>query len=231
MDLSGSFSLVWQQGDIVIQSIAVLLALMSIASWSIILAKSFYLGRLQGLGKIRNNNDIINRFWEASTLPEGMDILKKLPPFLHLAEQARKAKEHYELFHLTNQEQALDAGMTISELVTRALRQALGRTAIQLERGQIILASVGSTAPFIGLLGTVWGIYHALTVIGESGQASLDTVAGPVGEALIMTAFGLFVAIPAVLAYNAFTRTQRLIMADLDGFAHDLQLFFSLHKD
>ena len=111
--------------------------------------------------------------------------------------------------------------------MTRALRQALNRATADLERGQVFLASIGSVSPFVGLLGTVWGIYHALAVIGATGQASLDKVAGPVGEALIMTAIGLFVAIPAVLAYNAFNRVQRLIVADLDGFAHDLLVYFT----
>ncbi|HNL91729.1 MAG TPA: MotA/TolQ/ExbB proton channel family protein, partial [Pseudomonadales bacterium] len=122
----------------------------------------------------------------------------------------------------------LDAQLSLTELVTRALRQALNRATADLERGQVFLASIGSVAPFVGLFGTVWGIYHALAAIGTTGQASLDKVAGPVGEALIMTAIGLFTAIPAVLAYNAFNRVQRLIIADLDGFAHDLLMYFTM---
>jgi biopolymer transport protein ExbB len=116
----------------------------------------------------------------------------------------------------------------MTEIVTRSLRQALNRATADLERGQVFLASIGSVAPFVGLFGTVWGIYHALAVIGATGQSTLDKVAGPVGEALIMTAVGLFVAIPAVLAYNTFNRVQRLVIADLDGFAHDLLMYFTM---
>jgi biopolymer transport protein ExbB len=116
----------------------------------------------------------------------------------------------------------LSGSVDRNEVVTRVLRQEMNRTSARLESGLTLLASVGSTAPFIGLFGTVWGIYHALLQIASSGQVMIDKVAGPVGEALIMTAAGLAVAIPAVLAYNAFTRTNRVVMAELDGFAHDL---------
>jgi biopolymer transport protein ExbB len=109
-----------------------------------------------------------------------------------------------------------------NEVVTRVLRQEMNRTSARLESGLTLLASVGSTAPFIGLFGTVWGIYHALLQIASSGQVMIDKVAGPVGEALVMTAAGLAVAIPAVLAYNAFTRINRVVLSELDGFAHDL---------
>ncbi len=112
-----------------------------------------------------------------------------------------------------------------NERVLRALRQAMLHSQRRLEFGQVLLASVGSTAPFVGLLGTVWGIYHALSSIAQSGQAMIENVAGPVGEALIMTAFGLVVAIPAVLAYNILGRYVRQISEELDGFAHDLHEF------
>lgn len=218
----------WQQGDIITQGVAITLALMSISSWSIIATKC---AKLFGISSQHRTSEKINQFWEASNLTEGKQCLKKLTPFIYLVEQAHQAKQHYVQFHIEDHDHALDAGMSLNELVTKALRQSLSRLAVQMDRGQIVLASIGSTAPFIGLLGTVWGIYHALIVIGASGQATLDTVAGPVGEALIMTAFGLLVAIPSVLSYNAFNRAQRLIMSDLDGFAHDLQLFFSINKD
>ena len=116
---------------------------------------------------------------------------------------------------------------THSEFVTRALRNSIAAAAARLESGLTILASVGSTAPFVGLFGTVWAIYHALLRIGQSGQATIDQVAGPVGEALIMTAFGLAVAIPAVLAYNVFTRGNRVVLARLDAFAHDLHTYLT----
>ena len=116
---------------------------------------------------------------------------------------------------------------TADELITRALRKSIALSTARLEAGLTLLASIGSTAPFVGLFGTVWGIYHALVNISASGMATLDKVAGPVGEALIMTAFGLFVAIPAVLAYNAITRANRVELSELDAFAHDLHAWFS----
>jgi biopolymer transport protein ExbB len=122
-------------------------------------------------------------------------------------------------------EGSLAARVDRSEFVTRALRQRINEAAARLEAGLTFLASVGSTAPFVGLFGTVWGIYHALMSIATAGTISIDKVAGPVGEALLMTAFGLAVAIPAVLAYNAFTRVNRLLLAQLDGFAHDLHAY------
>ncbi len=218
----------WQQGDAVSHAVFLLLAGMSVLSWAIILSKGLQLGRLQRLWSSQGNGEIIERFWQAKDLSAGLAILDQLPPFRELVQQAQRASEHFRQHHQSPQHHALDGHMSMNELVTRALRQGLSRATVELERGQIILASIGSVAPFVGLFGTVWGIYHALAVIGASGQATLDKVAGPVGETLIMTAFGLFVAIPAVLAYNAFTRVQRLVIADLDGFAHDLLLYFSL---
>ena len=116
-------------------------------------------------------------------------------------------------------------GVDAGEFLTRALRNAMAHAQARVERGLTFLASVGSTAPFIGLFGTVWGIYHALAGLAGATQVVLDKVAGPVGEALIMTAAGLFVAIPAVLAYNASVRANRLVLAQLDGFAHDLHAY------
>jgi len=220
----------WQQGDSVSHGVFLLLVGMSILSWAIIISKGIRLGRLQRLWSSHGNADLIEQFWQAKDLSTGRNLLDRLPPFQLLVEQAQKAAEHFREHHQSADSHALDGKMSLNELVTRALRQGLSRSNVELERGQIILASIGSTAPFIGLFGTVWGIYHALAIIGSSGQATLDKVAGPVGEALIMTAFGLFVAIPAVLAYNAFTRVQRVVLADLDGFAHDLHTYFSLGK-
>src|SRR6185312_7891968 len=125
------------------------------------------------------------------------------------------------------QNASLDAASDPSELITRTLRREINRASARLESGLTLLASVGSTAPFVGLLGTVWGIYHALSAVSASGAAQLDKIAGPVGEALIMTAMGLTVAIPAVLAYNAFTRINRLTLAELDAFAHDLHAYLT----
>ncbi|KAB0630673.1 MotA/TolQ/ExbB proton channel family protein, partial [Burkholderia latens] len=138
--------------------------------------------------------------------------------FVPLAEAARDAADAHD-------PAALAARVERSERVLRALRHAMLRSQRRLEFGQVLLASIGSTAPFVGLLGTVWGIYHALGSIAASGQAQIENVAGPVGEALIMTAFGLVVAIPAVLAYNILGRLVRQLAEELDGFARDLHVF------
>ena len=122
---------------------------------------------------------------------------------------------------------SLNASIDPGELITRTLRQEINRVSARLESGLTLLASVGSTAPFIGLFGTVWGIYHALAAVSAAGTVQIDKVAGPVGEALIMTALGLLVAIPAVLAYNAFTRVNRITLAELDGFAYDLHAYLT----
>lgn len=220
----------WQQGDSISHAVFLLLVGMSVLSWAIIISKGIRLGRLQRLWSSQGNSDTIEQFWQAKNLNDGVQLLDCLPPFQQLVVHAQRAAEHFREHHEAQQAHTLDAQMSLNELVTRALRQGLSRITVELERGQIILASIGSTAPFVGLFGTVWGIYHALALIGASGQATLDKVAGPVGETLIMTALGLVVAIPAVLSYNAFTRVQRLILADLDGFAHDLHTYFSLGK-
>lgn len=210
----------WQQGDAVSHAVLLLLLAMSITSWAIIISKSVQLAWWQ-----HASGRALEKFWCTENLTVGMQSLIRMTPFYLLVERGNNAVLH---FHQRQEEQHLDAQLSLTEFVTRALRQALNRATADLERGQVFLASIGSVAPFVGLFGTVWGIYHALAVIGATGQASLDKVAGPVGEALIMTAIGLFAAIPAVLAYNAFNRVQRLIIADLDGFAHDLLMYFTL---
>ncbi|HQQ64052.1 MAG TPA: MotA/TolQ/ExbB proton channel family protein [Pseudomonadales bacterium] len=214
----------WQQGDAVSHAVLLLLFAMSVTSWAIIISKSVQLAWLQ-----HGNNSALERFWQAENIEAGLRELGRMQIFCALVQHGQQALASYRTKNSTHASShtQLNEQLSTSELLTRALRQGLNRATAQLENGQVILASVGSVSPFIGLFGTVWGIYHALAVIGNTGQASLDKVAGPVGEALIMTALGLFVAIPAVLAYNAFTRAQRLIVADLDGFAHDLHLYFS----
>lgn len=212
----------WQQGDGVSHAVILLLVGMSIVSWAIMIGKSVQLAWWQ-----HANSGALDRFWQAPDLDAGTQQLGNLAPFRLLVERGQKAAMHHQQ-HGQGLQAQLDSSLSLSELVTRALRQGLNRATADLERGQVFLASIGSVSPFVGLFGTVWGIYHALAAIGLSGQASLDKVAGPVGEALIMTAFGLFVAIPAVLAYNAFNRVQRLILADLDGFAHDLLVYFTM---
>jgi biopolymer transport protein ExbB len=212
----------WLQGDSITHAVLLLLVSMSLCSWAIILKKSLQLAHLQHWSA-----GAVDRFWNATDLTAGRAILNNLAAYIELVDRGEQARNNFRK-HRQGAAANLDAELSLNEMVTRSLRQGLNRVTAELEKGQTFLASVGSVSPFVGLLGTVWGIYHALSVIGTTGQASLDKVAGPVGEALIMTAIGLFVAIPAVLAYNAFNRAQRMILADLDGFAHDLHVYFTL---
>ena len=171
---------------------------------------------------------MVSAFWRAKTVREGIDALQARgadSPFGALAFQAQCCHHDIE-----NAGERLASRFDPAEQMERALRQQLQSTQACLENGLTLLATTGATAPFVGLFGTVWGIYHALAAIGISGQTALDKVAGPVGEALIMTAAGLAVALPAVFAYNMFTRANRLVLADLDAFAHDLHAFFTVGK-
>lgn len=205
-----------QTSDAITHAVAYVLLAMSIASWCFLIVKGWVLGRAK-----RQAARAIARFWQASTLSEGVAELRRADServFTPLAEAALQVSE-------VDIPGALLARVERSERVLRALRQALNTSQRRLEFGQVLLASVGSTAPFVGLLGTVWGIYHALGSIAASGQAMIENVAGPVGEALIMTAFGLVVAIPAVLAYNVLGRMVRQLSEELDGFAHDLHAY------
>ena len=210
----------WSQSDAVSHTVAIVLLIMSVASWSIILGKAWLVLNLR-----RKTPRALEHFWDSATITQGLNNLAPLKPFHDMAAQGQGAIHHLESHR--HEQSHLDAHLSPSELVTRALRNSITRTASRLESGLTLLASVGSTAPFVGLFGTVWGIYHALAQIGITGQSSLDKVAGPVGEALIMTAAGLFVAIPAVLAYNTFTRSLSLTRADMEAFAHDLHAYFT----
>ncbi|QEL64322.1 MotA/TolQ/ExbB proton channel family protein [Oryzomicrobium terrae] len=214
----------WAAGDFVSHAVAVLLVVLSIGSWTVILAKGWRVWNLR-----RATTPALAAFWQARSVPNAIAELEagNARAFALLARRAEQAANHYQRHHGSG---SLAASLSGAEFITQALRSGLTQTSARLENGLTLLASVGSTAPFIGLFGTVWGIYHALAMIGATGQASLDKVAGPVGEALIMTAAGLFVAIPAVLAYNALTRAVRVIEADLDAFAHDLHAFFTTGK-
>lgn len=211
----------WAQSDFITRSTAVLLVAMSLVSWYLILTKGIrFLSAKRQAGAIE-------AFWQAASVSEGLERMSAKAsnaPCTHLARQAAAAHEHCTR-HAA--EATLGSKLDAGEFVTRALRRAIAECTGVLERGLTILASIGATAPFVGLFGTVWGIYHALTTISVSGAATIDKVAGPVGEALIMTAFGLFVAIPAVLAYNGFNRANRVELSELDGFAHDLHAFFT----
>ena len=173
-----------------------------------------------------SSDRVISTFWETPNAQDAIRFMEDQPrsePFSKIALDAAQAAAH----HQRHEGSRLVESLNRSEFVDRALRQGVTRESSRLENGLTVLATVGSTAPFVGLLGTVWGIYHALIRIGMSGNASIDAVAGPVGEALIMTAVGLFVAIPAVLAYNFFTRLNRVTNNKFDTFAHDLHDFFA----
>lgn len=209
------------QTDAVGMFLLLTLAIMSVATWYLIVAKTWRHRQMR-----RQARAFLEHFWDA---PDMNAVALRLEtagvhdPFSHLTHHGlRAARQHAE----RSGRRMVESG-SADEFLTRALRRAIEQDTARLEHGHTMLASVASSAPFIGLFGTVWGIYHALLAIGVSGQGTLDKVAGPVGEALIMTALGLAVAIPAVLAYNAFSRNNRVLLAELDGFAHDLYAYMS----
>ena len=204
------------QADALGRAVALLLLAMSVASWVVILWKAWLLRRAAADLSLSTA-----AFWQASDLDDAQARLGRFDPqriVLPLLQAARgldSAAPH-----------TLAAAGDRSQQLTRVLRDALHRVLHRLQFGQVLLATVGSTAPFVGLLGTVWGIYHALMSIGSAGQATIDKVAGPIGEALIMTALGLAVAIPAVLGYNALVRGNKFVLTKLNSFAHDLHAYF-----
>jgi biopolymer transport protein ExbB len=191
--------------------VALLLLLMSIAAWVVIVWKAFVLRRAA-----RDIAAAIPAFWDAATLAQGRERLQAMDRERVLAPLVEAASHR-------PGDGTLETAAHLDSQLTRRLRDALHRGLAHLQFGQVLLASVGSTAPFVGLFGTVWGIYHALLAIGEAGHFTIDKVAGPVGEALVMTAAGLAVAIPAVLAYNLFGKWVAASEAELEGFAHDLR--------
>ena len=207
---------VWAQGDFVTRSVAILLLLMSLASWTLIVLKTLDVLRYRKLARQAQD------FWHSKDLDSGLAGLgtEDGNPFRQLVDSGVQASTHHR-----NTETELQDALDRNEWLTRNLRQVVDDFTARLQSGLAVLASVGSTAPFVGLFGTVWGIYHALVAIGASGQASIDKVAGPVGEALIMTAFGLAVAIPAVLGYNALVRANKGALHALNRFAHDLHAY------
>lgn len=209
------------QSDWVGKSLFVVLALMSLASWYLIFVKAFLSMRLK-----RRSKHFLREFWAASSLEQVENEIAThgaSEPFAHLASHAIHARNHHARYGALKLE---EKGSTDS-FVMRIMRKVIDEETARLENGLTLLASVGSTAPFVGLFGTVWGIYHALINIGLSEEVALNQIAGPVGEALIMTGLGLAVAIPAVLAFNAFVRTNRVYLSQLDAFAHDLFTFLT----
>ncbi|HOX66360.1 MAG TPA: MotA/TolQ/ExbB proton channel family protein [Burkholderiaceae bacterium] len=205
------FQQFWQQGDAITRSVAALLLVMSISAWVLIFWKGWLLRRVR--------SDIaraVPAFWAAADLEAARDQLaafdreRVLTPLLTAATAQPNS-------------QTLEAHGQRASQLTRRLRDALHAVLTQLQFGQVLLASIGSTAPFIGLFGTVWGIYHALVSISSAGTITIERISGPVGEALVMTAAGLAVAIPAVLAYNIFGKLVGTCEAELEGFAHDLR--------
>ena len=211
----------WSQGDAISHAVAYALLLMSVASWYYILSKAWSAWR------IRKSASALEGFWNAPTLADAIAVVKSVDTENVYTPLAVRSAEAANLRIQADSSASLNAATDPSELITRTLRQEINRVSSRLENGLTLLASVGSTAPFIGLFGTVWGIYHALVAVSSSGTIQIDKIAGPVGEALIMTALGLVVAIPAVLAYNAFTRVNRVTLAELDAFAHDLHAYLT----
>lgn len=201
--------------------IGIVIVIMSAASWYFIIANA-----IRG-GLLRSREDkVVRAFWEAGSAQESIAAMEDQPssePFSKIALDCASAAAHHQRAGSDKLAETLDR----SEFIDRALRQSVERESLRLEGGMTILATVGSAAVFVGLLGTVIGIVHALTSIGASGQASIQAVAGPVGMALYMTAGGLAAAIPAVMAYNFFARSNRVTFAHFDEFAHDLHDFFA----
>ncbi len=202
----------WQGGDIVARSVLVVLLIMSLASWYVMLTKLWDQRKLKQSARV-----VEKQFWTAPSVKDGVDRLKKGDEFRGIAEDGLRAASHHD-GRLTDR-------IDLNEWITMSLQRSTDVVNSKLSGGLGLLATVGSTAPFVGLFGTVWGILNALVSIGIAGQASIDKVAGPVGEALIMTALGLFVAVPAVMGYNWLLGRNKSLQDSLRNFASDLQAY------
>jgi biopolymer transport protein ExbB len=198
----------WKGSDLIARSVLVLLAIMSVGSWYILVVKL-----LEQTKMTRQARTVERKFWDAKSVREAAGALEKNSAYRFIAEAGANA---------TTDHTGLKTHIPIGEWIPMSITAAVDRVQASTQKGLAFLATVGSTSPFVGLFGTVWGIYHALTAIGISGQASIDKVAGPVGEALIMTAIGLAVAIPAVLAYNWLARRNKAIMDEVREFSEEL---------
>ncbi len=202
----------WQQGDIVARTTLIVLVLMSFFSWYIMFTKLWDQRKLRQSAKI-----VEKQFWTAPSVKDGLERLKKGDDFRMIAEDGLRAAAHHD-GRLTDR-------IDLHEWITMSLQRSVDAVNSKIQTGLPFLATVGSTAPFVGLFGTVWGILNALIAIGVAGQVSIDRVAGPLGEALIMTAFGLFVAVPAVMGYNWLLRRNKDAQDALRNFASDLHAF------
>ena len=198
----------WAEGDIIAKTTLVILVIMSVSTWYIMVAKFFELNKIGGQAKAAEKS-----FWSAPTVAQGVETLKVQSPFRFIAQAGLES---------TKKHDGLLAHISLSDWTAQSIQRATESVQSNMQNGLAILATVASTAPFVGLFGTVWGIYNALVKIGVSGQASIDKVAGPVGEALIMTAIGLAVAVPAVLGYNLIVRRNKTTMDKIRGFGSDL---------
>jgi biopolymer transport protein ExbB len=198
----------WRGGDWIAKGTLLILVIMSMGSWFVIVTKFIEQSKTSGLARQANKS-----FWGAGTVAQGVSTLKEGSPFRYIAERGLEA---------TKKHDGLLGQVDLNTWITMSIQRAMETVQSRLQNGLAFLATVGSTAPFVGLFGTVWGIYHALTAIGIAGQASIDKVAGPVGEALIMTAIGLAVAVPAVLGYNWLVRRNKAAMEEVRAFGSDL---------
>lgn len=209
----------WAQGDAVTRTVAIILLVMSIVSWVIILTKVLALYKVKKMAKE------VECFWHAPSFDVALGQMStEQNPYGDLANSAQEAMQHHN--QQSGARSELNQTINASDWLTRCLKISIDKSVGGLQQGLTFLASTGATAPFIGLFGTVWGIYHALVGIGTSGTATIDQVAGPIGEALIMTALGLAVAIPAVLGYNAISRINKVLIAELNRFGNDLYAYF-----
>ena len=210
----------WLEGDAITRFVAVLLIALSIITWVILLSRYW---SLRKLGQVKLQTE---QFWRATSFDDGLNSFTDpaINPYYFIAKGGANASTHHQN-QMSSRRELLQT-LNYSEWMARSIKTSVDRCAGQLQKGLTFLGSTGAVAPFIGLFGTVWGIYHALIAISSSGSAQLDQVAGPIGESLIMTALGLAVAIPAVLGFNAINRANKLVMADLNRFGNDLLAYF-----
>jgi len=210
----------WLEGDAITRFVAIVLLTCSIVTWVILLTRFW---ELRNLRKLRPELD---QFWHASSYEQGLQSFSNpsMNPYYQIAKSATDASIHHQ--SQSSDRRELLQTLNYSEWMARSIKNGIDNISASLQKGLTFLGSTGAVAPFIGVFGTVWGIYHALISISSSGSAQIDQVAGPIGEALIMTALGLAVAIPAVLGFNAINRANKLLVAELNRFGNDLLAYF-----